>query len=72
MYLDIDQLPEDFDGKILNYQDANTPMQKVEGNIVTVEYIRGIISSGLWCGFFGGVIISLIVFIFLRRRIDVT
>lgn len=72
MYLDIDQLPEDFDGKILNYQDAKTPMQKVEGNIVTVEYVRGIISSGLWCGFFGGGIISLIAFIFLRRRIDVT
>lgn len=72
MYLDIDQLPGDFDGKILNYQDAKTPMQKVEGNIVTVEYVRGIISSGLWCGFFGGGIISLIAFIFLRRRIDVT
>ncbi len=72
MYLDIEHLPEDFEGKILNYRDANTPMQKVEGNIVTVEYARGIVSSGLWCGFFGAVLISLILFIFQRRRIDVT
>lgn len=68
---DINQLPDDFEGKILNYRDADTPMQRVEGNIVTVEYVRGIVSSGLWCGFFGAVLISLILFIFQRRRIDV-
>lgn len=62
VYLDIDDLPEDFEGKILNYQDAETPMQKVEGNIVTVEYARGIVSSGLWCGIFGGVLISIIFY----------
>lgn len=70
VYLDIDHLPEDFEGKILNYQDAETPMQKVEGNIVTMEYVRGIVSSGLWCGLFGAVIISLILFVCRRWRID--
>lgn len=63
VYLDVDNLPEDFNGKILNYQDAETPMQKVEGNIVTVEYVRGIVSSGLWCGIFGGVFISIILYV---------
>lgn len=66
--LDINNLPEDFDGKILNYQDAETPMQRVEGNIVTVEYVRGIVSSGLWSAFFGSLIISLIIFIYQSRH----
>lgn len=59
MYLDINNLSENFEGKILNYQDAETPMQRVEGNISTVEYVRGIVSSGLWCGLFGALLISI-------------
>ena len=62
VYLDIEQLPSDFEGKILNYKDPETPMQKVEGNIVTVEYVRGIVSSGVWCGIFGAVFISIILY----------
>ena len=60
VYLDLDDLPEDFQGKILNYNDAQTPMQQVEGNIVTVEYVRGIVSSGLWFGVFGAILISMV------------
>lgn len=66
--LDIEHLPEDFDGKILNYRDSETPMQRVEGNIVTVEYVRGIVSSGLWCAFFGAIITSLIILIYQNRN----
>lgn len=46
--LDIQDLPEDFDGVILNYVDAETPMQIIEGNIGKVEYARGIVSITLW------------------------
>ena len=66
IYFDINNLPEDFEGKILNYTDPETPMQKVEGNIVTVEYVRGIVSSGLWCGIFGAVFIS--IFLYVRGK----
>ncbi len=50
IYLDINELPDDFDGKILNYADAETPMQYFDGNIISVEYVRGIVSVAVWCG----------------------
>ena len=52
LLLDLENLPDDFEGKILNYMDAETPMLMFEGNISKVEYARGIVSSGLWCGLF--------------------
>ncbi len=71
IYLDIDNLPEDFEGKILNYEGPQTPMYRVEGNIVTMEYLRGIVSSGLWCGIFGGALVSVFLLI-MRRKGQVT
>lgn len=59
--LDINNLPDDFDGKILNYKDAETPMQMFEGNISTMEYARGIVSSGLWSGIFIALLFSIIL-----------
>ena len=58
--LDINHLPDDFEGKILNYRDAETPMQVFEGNISKVEYVRGIVSSGLWSGLFTSILFSLL------------
>jgi len=54
--LDLENLPEDFEGKILNYRDKETPMQKFEGNISKVEYVRGIVSSTLWCSVLAGLL----------------
>lgn len=68
LYLDLENLPEDFDGKILNYKDKETPMHRFDGNIVKVEYVRGIISSGLWCGLFAGMTVSVILFIGNQRK----
>lgn len=65
-YLDINNLPEDFNGKILNYRDPETIMYRIEGNSVTVEYVRGIVSSGLWCGLFGALLISGILY--MRKK----
>lgn len=62
--LDIENLPEDFEGEILNYRDAQTPMLMFEGNISTMEYVRGIVSSGLWCGFFAALLSS---FLFIKK-----
>ena len=46
--LDINNLPEDFDGKILEYTDSETIMYRIDGNAVTMEYIRGIVSMIVW------------------------
>lgn len=67
-YLDINHLPEDFKGKILNYQDPETIMYRIEGNCVAVEYARGIVSSGLWCGLFGGAVLSIVLYIREKKR----
>ena len=57
--LDLQNLPDDFEGKILNYQDAQTLMNVFEGNISSMEYVRGIVSCGLWCSLFCGLFISI-------------
>lgn len=51
VYLDENNLPENFHSRIISYKDAQTPMYELKGNIVTVEYVRGIVSCGLWAGF---------------------
>ena len=66
--LDINNLPDDFEGKILNYKDAETPMQMFEGNISTMEYARGIISSGLWSGVFMALLVSLILSVKYKKQ----
>lgn len=54
VYLDMENLPEDFNSRIVSYVDEKTPMYEFSGNMVTVEYVRGIVSSGL----LGGVLIA--------------
>lgn len=54
VYLDMEQLPEEFNSRVLGYVDKETPMYEFSGNIVKVEYIRAIVSSALA----GGVLIS--------------
>lgn len=52
VYLDMEDLPKDFHSRIISYKDAETPMYELRGNIVMAEYVRGIISSGLFAGVF--------------------
>ena len=63
--LDINNLPEDFDGKILNYIDDETPMMMFEGNICKIEYARGIVSSFIWGGLITSFFFSII---FMRKK----
>lgn len=44
------------DMKILDYQDAQTRMQILEGNIITMEYMRGCISGMIVTAFVTGII----------------
>lgn len=50
VYLDTNNLPENFNSRILNYIDEKTPMYEFSGNIITLELVRGIISSGIIAG----------------------
>lgn len=50
VYLDANNLPENFHSRIISYKDAQTPMYELKGNIVILEYVRGIVSCGLWAG----------------------
>ncbi len=50
VYLDIDDLPENFNSRIVSYKDSETPMYEFRGNMLTMEYVRGIISVGLAAG----------------------
>ena len=54
--IDINNLPEDFEGKILEYTGPETIMYRIDGNAVTAEYIRGIVSMIVW-----GFLVSAIV-----------
>jgi hypothetical protein len=45
IFIDKEKLPADFDGWILQNNDKETPMAKFSGNMVTVEYVRVIVSS---------------------------
>lgn len=60
--LDINNLPDDFDGEILHYTDENTLMMRLDGNAVRVEFIRGMISMLLW-GIFLSTLIMGIIFL---------
>jgi len=57
VYLDLEQLPEDFNGRILNYKDKETPLYSLDGITVYFEYARKAISYGLIGAMFFSIII---------------
>lgn len=46
-YLDIDNLPHDFNSDIYGYVDKNVPMYEFEGNIIKLEIVREFVSISL-------------------------
>lgn len=61
--IDINNLPQDFNGKILQYEGNMTPMLEIKGNAMLLEYIRGGISTFLWGTVISILIISMVYFI---------
>ena len=51
VYLDIENLPDDFNGWILSYQDADTPLYQYNGFTLEFEYLRRAIGWGLTISF---------------------
>ena len=59
IYLDRENLPDNFDGTIYEYQGKDYPMYEFSGNIVKMEIVRGIVSWG-GIGFIGGIFLILL------------
>ena len=47
-YLDMKDLPEDFNSVVYEYPGPDGAMYEFDGNIITLEYVRKIISAGVW------------------------
>lgn len=65
--IDINNLPEGFDGKFLQYTNAETLMFSVDGNAVTLEYVRGIISMFVWI--YIGVGLLSVIYLYYRDNV---
>ena len=60
-YLDMNNLPEDFNSVVYEYPGPDGGMYEFEGNIITLEYVRKIISAGVWGGLFSAVVASMLL-----------
>ena len=47
-YLDMQNLPENFNSAVYEYPGPDGGMYEFEGNIITLEYVRKIVSAGVW------------------------
>ena len=47
-YLDMQNLPEGFNSVVYEYPGPDGGMYEFEGNIITLEYVRKIVSAGVW------------------------
>lgn len=65
VYLDLNQLPENFNSLIYDYQGPEAPLYEFSGNMVKLEIVRGIISWSLIGILAGGCCMALIC---LERR----
>lgn len=71
IYMDPDNLPEDFDGWMPQAYDADTKMYEFTGNIIVMERIRGVISCFLICfGFIYGAE-ALLYALFVQRKKEI-
>lgn len=59
VYLDIEKLPENFNGIVLNYRGPDVEMYKFTGNIVILEYVRKGLSVFIWSSVAAGGVIYL-------------
>ena len=66
-FLNLEHLPDNFNSMILDYVDEDTPMYEFKGNTVTMEAVRGFVSSGLWGTLAGGFIFT--IFLGIRKRL---
>lgn len=63
-YLDMQNLPDDFNSKVYEYPGPDGAMYEFSGTITIVEYVRKTVSAGVWgvLGIVGGEIVVLFVY----------
>ena len=54
-------LPEDFNSEVYEYPGPDGAMYEFSGTITMVEYVRKIVSAGVW-GMLGTVVLELLLF----------
>lgn len=59
-YLDMQNLPEDFNSEVYEYPGPDGAMYEFSGTITMVEYLRKIVSAGVW-GMLGTVVLELLL-----------
>ena len=69
-YLDMNNLPENFNSVVYEYPGPDGGMYEFDGNIITLEYVRKIISAGVWgmIGCAGFVLICCGLSVFIRKK----
>lgn len=68
-YLDMQNLPEDFNSVVYEYPGPDGGMYEFEGNIITLEYVRKIVSAGVWGSIFmSGICIILAVAVSMEKE----
>lgn len=68
VFLDINNLPADFAGKILSYTGPESPLMVIDGNSIKLEFVRGLVSSVMWTGFYVCLIFTGAITAFYRKK----
>lgn len=66
-YLDMENLPEDFNSAVYLYHGPETVMYEFDGNILKVEYVRKVVSAGVW-GALSAAAIYVVILSFAGRK----
>ena len=68
-YIDINRLPDDFNSEIYEYPGPDGAMYEFSGNMVTIEYIRNILSGGVFGSMASGMMCMVwVAFQFREKR----
>ena len=68
-YLDMENLPEDFNSAVYLYQGPETAMYEFDGNILKVEYVRKVVSAGVWGALSAAAVYAVILSFAGRKRL---
>lgn len=66
-YLDMENLPEDFNSAVYLYHGPETAMYEFDGNILKVEYVRKVVSAGVW-GALSAAAVYVVILSFAGRK----
>ena len=68
-YLDMENLPDGFNSAVYMYQGPETAMYEFDGNILKVEYVRKVVSAGVWGALSAAAVYAVILSFAGRKRL---